>query len=103
MKVELHLVRRCGIKIPAREAGGIPALVGEMEMSNRWVSETRALPALELTTCGVTNGTGVLAVLYEPKIVALSSNWIRFTGFELVRQGENKQLVVQDWRCYVLP
>lgn len=102
MVIELHFVRRCGVKIPDRDAAAVPPLIGQLEMRNRWVSETRTLPALELSKRESSNGTGVLAVLYEPRLVGLNSNWVRFTGFEVLCLGEEKQLVVQDWRCYVL-
>ena len=101
MKVELHLVRRHGIKIPAREADGMPPLVGELKLCERWISATRTLPALELTAVGTHNGNGLLSVLYEPRLVGLASGWLRFTGYEVLAFGNQKQLVVQDWRCYV--
>jgi len=102
MKAEVHLVRRRGIKIPEKEAAGVPPLVGILHLDQTWVTKSRTLPALILTAVGVTNETGRLAILYEPRIVMLGNNWMRFTGFEVLRQGEDKQLVVQDWRCYVL-
>ena len=101
MKAEVHLVRRCGIKIPAKEAAGVPPLVGFLHLDQTWVTKSRTLPALILTAVGVTNATGRLAILYEPRIVMLGNSWMRFTGFEMLRQGEEKQLVVQDWRCYL--
>lgn len=101
MRVELHIVRRYGIKLPDREAAGMDPLRGDLRLCERWVSPTRALPALELTADCITNGRGLLAVLYEPKIVALGSNWMRFTGYEVHQLGDHKQLVIQDWRCLV--
>lgn len=101
MKVELHFVRCRGVKVPSKEADGYQPLVGELKMCNRWVSPTRTLPALELTAAGVTNGSGLVAVLYEPRLVSLGSNWMRFTGFEIYDEGGLKQLVIQDWRCLV--
>lgn len=100
MRVELHLVRRNGIKLPEREADGMPPLVGEMKLCERWVSATRTLPALELIAVGTNNGSGLLSVLYEPRLVGLGSCWLRFTGYEVLAVGDQKQLVVQDWRCY---
>ena len=101
MKAEVHLVRRCGIKIPEKEAAGFPPLVGELRLDQTWITKGRTLPALILTAAGITNETGMLAVLYEPRIVMLGNNWMRFTGFEVLLQGDEKQLVVQDWRCYL--
>lgn len=100
MRVELHLVRRNGIKLLEREVSGIPPLVGELKLSERWVSATRTLPALELTAVGAHNGTGLLSILYEPRLVGLGANWLRFTGYEVLTFDDQKQLVVQDWRCY---
>lgn len=102
MKAEVHLVRYCGIKIPDKEAAGRPPLVGILRLDQTWVTKSRTLPALILTAVGVTNGSGMLAILYEPRIVLLGDSWLRFSGFEMLRQGDEKQLVVQDWRCYVL-
>jgi len=102
MKAKVHRVRRCGIKIPDKEAAGVPPLVGILHLDQTWVTKSRTLPALILTADGVTNGSERLAILYEPQIVLLGNNWMRFTGFEMLRQGDEKQLVVQDWRCYVL-
>lgn len=100
MRVELHLVRRNGIKLLEREVSGIPPLVGDLKLSERWVSATRTLPALELTAVGAHNGTGLLCVLYEPRLVGLGASWLRFTGYEVLAFDDQKQLVVQDWRCY---
>ncbi len=102
MKVEVHLVRRSGIKIPDREVSGVLPLVGDLMLHEERVSANRTLPTLSLTASGVTNGAGLLAVLYEPRIIMLGNNWMRFSGYELIRRGDEKQLVVQDWRCYVL-
>lgn len=99
MKVELHLVRRNGIKLPEREADGTLPLVGELKLCQRWVSATRTLPALELTAVGIQNGGGLLSVLYEPRLVGLVSCWLRFAGYEVLVFGDQKQLVVQEWRC----
>ena len=101
MRVELHIVRRYGIKLPDREADGMEPLRRDLRLCQRWVSPTKTLPALELTANGITNGNGLLAVLYEPKIVALGSNWMRFSGYEVHLLGDQKQLVMQDWRCLV--
>lgn len=100
MRVELHLVRRNGIKLLEREVSGIPPLVGDLKLSERWVSATRTLPALELTAVGAHNGTGLLSILYEPRLVGLGASWLRFTGYEVLAFDDQKQLVVQDWRCY---
>ena len=102
MKVEVHFVRRYGIKITDREAAEIQPLVGNLMLCEERVSAMRTLPTLSLITSGVTNGAGLLAVLYEPKIIMLGNNWMRFSGYELIRRGDEKQLVVQDWRCYVV-
>ena len=102
MKAEVHRVRRCGIKIPEKESAGMPPLVGMLHLDHTWVTKSRTLPALTLTAVGVTNETGMLAILYDPRMVMLGNNWMRFTGFEMLRQGDEKQLVVQDWRCYFL-
>lgn len=102
MKAEVHFIRRCGVKIPDKEAAGMPPLVGELHLDQAWVTKGRTLPALLLSAVGVTNGTGMLAILYEPRIVMLGNSWMRFTGYEVLRQGDEKLLVVQDWRCYVL-
>jgi len=101
MRVELHIVRRYGIKLPDREAAGIDPLHGDLRLCERWVSPTKALPALELTATGISVASGLLAILYEPKIVALGSNWMRFSGYEVHQLGDQKQLVIQDWRCLV--
>lgn len=102
MKVELHLIRRNGIKLPEREAAGIPPLVGELKLCQRWVSATRTLPALELSAVGIHNGSGLLSVLYEPRLVILRSCWLRFTGYEVLAFGDQKQLVIQEWRCCIV-
>lgn len=102
MKVELHLIRRNGIKLPEREAAGIPPLMGELELCQRWVSATRTLPALELTAAGISNGSGLLSVLYEPRLVSLGSCWLRFTGYEVLAFSDQKQLVIQEWRCCIV-
>ena len=102
MKVEVHFVRRHGIKISDREAAGILPLVGDLMLCEERVSAMRTLPTLSLTASGITNSAGLLAVLYEPRIIMLGNNWMRFSGYELIRQSDEKQLVVQDWRCYVL-
>lgn len=101
MKVKLHLIRRNGIKLPDKEADGMPPLVGELKLCQRWVSPTRTLPALELTTAAITNGSGLLAVLFEPRIAGLGSHWLRFTGYEVLTIAQQKQLVIQEWRCDV--
>jgi len=102
MQVKLHIIRRNGIKMTSREAGCLPPLVGDLEMRDRWVSETRSLPSLQLSAVNVTNGTGLLAILYEPRLTGITSSWMRFNGFEVLRLGDEKQLVVQEWRCYVM-
>ena len=102
MKVEVHFVPRHGIKISDREAAGILPLVGDLMLCEERVSAMRTLPTLSLTASGITNGAGLLAVLYEPRIIMLGNSWIRVSGYQLIHRGDEKQLVVQDWRCYVL-
>lgn len=102
MRVELHLVRRNGIKITEREAAGQPVLVGELQKTTRLVAKSHFVPVLQLTATGVTNGSGVVALLYEPQLSGLTHNWMRFVGYEVLTQGTVRQLVIQEWRCYVL-
>jgi hypothetical protein len=101
MKVELHFNRNAGIKLTDKEAAGVPPLVGELQYCNRWVSETRTLPALELVGPGINSITSLLAVLFEPRFTGLRTNWLTFIGYEVLTFGEQKQLVIQEWRCYV--
>ena len=101
MKVELHFNRNGGIKLTDKEAAGVPPLVGDLQYCNRWVSPTRTLPALELVAPGINNGKGLLAVLYEPRFTGLRTDWISFIGYEVLTFGKQKQLVIQEWRCYV--
>ncbi len=101
MKAEVHFVRRRGIKVPEREAGGIAPLVGNLKLTNRYVSASVALPVLELRAVSNVTDDGLLALLYEPRLLGMHHNWMRFTGFEVYKEGDEKQLVVQDWRCYI--
>jgi len=78
----------------------MPPLVGDLKLCQRWVSPTRTLPALELTSAAISNGSGLVAVLFEPRITGLGNNWLRFTGYEVLTFGQERQLVIQEWRCY---
>ena len=100
MKAQVYLVRKGGIKIPDRESAAMTPLTGELMLDGEWVTEFQNVPALTLRQ-NVTK-EGVLAILYDPRLVSMRANWMRFTGFEMLDAGDGRrQLVVQDWRCYL--
>lgn len=101
MKIELHLTRQYGIKIPERDRAGINPLTGKLSLRNHWVTNEVNLPALVLSGGEAIGGEKILAILYEPRLVGLNDHWLRFTGYEIKGRDGERQLVVQDWRCHV--
>lgn len=103
MHAEVHFVRRQGIKIPERDSRGISPLKGTLTLGHRWVSDTKTLPALELHESSPGSERGLLAILFEPRLTSMHSNWMRFNGYEVLQIGDARQLVIQEWRCYIRP
>lgn len=102
MIADVYTGRRAGFKIPESER--TTPTRGTIALESVWVTETRTKPAMVLH---VLNGGGlrnVKAILYEPELVALGGDVVRFKGWELIDYpGQGKQAVIQEWRCVLNP
>lgn len=102
MQAQVTLIRHYGAKIPERELRSIKPLIGRLRLNDRWISQTRTKPALELLRLEDCTGLDVVVILFEPRLVSMRDATMRFVGYEVLPvEGGKKALAVQEWRCSI--
>ncbi len=93
MLVTVRKMRDRGRKLRRLEVVGAPGLVGDLTFSTTHYKSTGAIPSLNLQECDNQTPQGLLAVLYEPQLVSLVGESMRFRGVESVADAG----YVQEW------
>lgn len=86
-------MRHHGRKLRRLEIGGAPGLAGELTFSTTHYKGSGAIPSLNLQERDNQTPQGLLAVLYEPQLVSLVGDGMRFRGIESVAETG----YVQEW------
>lgn len=91
MRVTVHLRREGGAHRPPYGQGG--KATGDLHLTHL-TSDGRRVPALQLL-----GADRQLPRLFDPRLVELSAEKLRFLGFERVEAA----WVMQEWDCEILP
>ena len=104
MKADVYPVRSYGVKIPERDARSMKPMQGELTLGERWITQTRTKPALELRRMSDVGSDNTMAVLFEPKLVSMAGQLLYFSGYEVLpTENGLRTLTIQEWRCFVSP
>lgn len=96
MLVEVTITRRFGRRIAERDLANTPPLVGEINLaSTAYQAPLGTIEVLTLQNPLSTTAQGVIAQLFEPRLVSLRGDLMVFRGFEAVEQAG----ALQEWRC----
>jgi hypothetical protein len=93
MLVKVRKMRHHGRKLRRLEIGSAPSLAGELTLSTTHHKGSGAVPRLNLQERHNQTPEGLLAVLYEPQLVSLVGDGMRFRGIESVADTG----YVQEW------
>lgn len=102
MYVKLQLERCRGRHLPWRQILNQPAVRGALHMFDV-AYRSGHVTVLELRDSGNQTEAGLLATLYEPVLLGLGDNVLRFRGYERASSEEGAIGFVQEWRCELLP
>ena len=84
MLVEIRKTHERGRRRSRLEVANSAPLVGELTLSSPHYRGTGSILSLNLQACGTQTREGHLAELYEPELVTLVGEGMRFRGIEAV-------------------
>ena len=97
MRASVLKVRLSGRKCPERDLANAPPLIGELELASIDFRRGGVLEVLQLRAIDNPTSSGLLAQLWEPRLIILHGAWMVFRGFESIEKAG----VMQEWRCSI--
>lgn len=98
MRVSVTRFRVRGRRLADHDIENSPHLVGEIALLHRSFRRLGSVDILELRRPNVTTDQGVMARLFEPRLIAWHNGMMLFRGFESAEEDGCRWGVIQEWR-----
>jgi hypothetical protein len=90
--------RHFGRRLPDRDIENATRLRGDISLVHMDYRGFGSVDVLEVRVPNNVTTTGVIARLFEPRLVSWHGNMMLFRGFEPVEDRDGRWGVVQEWR-----